>query len=56
MRFEKLIRIIRGPIRKRFFLKEYEPKKAKQSVFKKKKESLLCMFFAYLMKEIPSIV
>jgi len=56
MIFKNLIRVIRGPIRKIFFLKEYEPQDAKQSVFKKKKESFLCMFYAHLMNEISCIV
>ena len=29
IRFEKLIRVIRGPIRKTFFLKEHVPQEAK---------------------------
>ena len=56
IRFEKLVRVIRGPIWKRFFIKEYEPQEAKQSAFKKKKESFMCVFYAYLINEILSIV
>jgi len=41
--------VIKEPIQKRFFLKEYESQEAKQSVFKKKKESCLCIFCACLM-------
>ena len=56
MRFEKLIRVTRGTIRKRFLFKEYEPQEAKKSVFKKKKESIPCISCANLMSEIPSTV
>jgi len=38
-----------------FFLKEYEPQEAKQSVFKRKKESFqMCTSYAYPVNEISS--
>jgi len=62
MKCEKLIRVIMRPIRKRLLLKKMSLKETKKIVFKglkrlskefkKKKKSFLCMFYAFLMKQM----